>query len=57
MVQQEPSPPSINHVYHMCSNCNVHLCAAHFNIYHDQGDGNSSHSSNIDDEIGETEQV
>ena len=56
MVQMEP-PPRVSNVYRMCVKCNVHLCVAHFQPYHDQGDDNSIHSSTIDDEIGETDQV
>ena len=41
----------------MYSKCNVHLCASHFQTYHDREDYNISHSSTIDDEIGETDQV
>ena len=51
------TPPRVSNVYRMCVKCNVHLCVAHFQPYHDQGDDNSIHSSTIDDEIGETDQL
>ena len=28
------TPPKVSNVYRMCSKCNVHLCEAHFQIYH-----------------------
>ena len=39
------------------SKCNMRLCADHFHPYHDRGEYNSSHSSTINDEISNTNQV
>ena len=35
------APPKVSNVYQMCSKCNVHLCDAHFQVYHTK-DYNSS---------------
>ena len=54
---QPPRPPRVRNVYRMCDKCNLHLCVAHFKPYYDRGDNNSNHSSTIDDEVGETDQL
>ena len=28
------APPKVSNVYRMCAKCNVHLCKAHFQVYH-----------------------
>ena len=28
------APPKVSNVYGMCAKCNVHLCEAHFQVYH-----------------------
>ena len=41
----------------MCAKYNLQLYVDHFQPFRFQGDDNSIHSSTIDDEIGETDQV
>ena len=51
------TPPRAINVYRMFFKSNGNLFVDHFKPYYDRGDNNSIHSSTIDDEIGETDQV
>ena len=33
---KDGDPPSISSVYRRCTKCNVHLCAIHYDIYHNE---------------------
>ena len=40
---------TVRNVYRKCAKCNVHLCAIHFDVYHEEDDNSSDGSSMVSD--------
>ena len=46
-LHPKQAPPKVSNVYRMCAKCNVHLCEAHFQVYHTK----NYESSDDEDEV------